>query len=291
MKKYNEVKRKAAVGERIKIVRAVSASGAYKNGDMMTVTRRRDVVPHGVFTQETLVFVYDEEYVVLEPVTSAPTPLTSDPLYDNFRQFIRDNADGLRKILAELDGIKPEPVAKTLKRAEVIEQARKDVEELTRVGGNRFATLPERTPFSSKFYVVDFAVNRNKRTVTALISKGHTKKRTPDEVVIAKCAPGDVFHAEIGKAIALRKALGLTVPAEYTDAPQPDEPRVGAVVDTRPGGGTWTAVLKRRESGLDGIYGRAWKHGHDRGWIGEEQFEVIDDTDVDYNAVSTKEAA
>src|SRR5690606_31968390 len=47
---------------------------------------------------------------------------------------------------------------------------------------------------------------------------------------IAKCAPGDCFNVHIGKAIALRRALGLKVPSDYLNAPQPTEVRVGDVV-------------------------------------------------------------
>lgn len=76
---------------------------------------------------------------------------------------------------------------------------------------------------------VDFVVDRVKRTVVALVIDIERK-----EVIgrgIAKCAPGDVFNSHIGRAIALRRALGLAVPAEYFEAPQPTEVRVGDVVD------------------------------------------------------------
>lgn len=66
--KYREVKRPAKVGERIKIVNAITATKAYANGDEMTVKARQDIVPFGVVTGEQPVFVYDKEYVVLEPI-------------------------------------------------------------------------------------------------------------------------------------------------------------------------------------------------------------------------------
>jgi hypothetical protein len=47
---------------------------------------------------------------------------------------------------------------------------------------------------------------------------------------IAKCHPDDCFNAHIGRAIALRRALGLEVPDEYLNAPQPTEVRAGDVV-------------------------------------------------------------
>ncbi len=47
---------------------------------------------------------------------------------------------------------------------------------------------------------------------------------------IAKATPDDCFNIHIGKAIALRRALGLAVPDEYLNAPQPTEVRVGDFV-------------------------------------------------------------
>lgn len=65
---------------------------------------------------------------------------------------------------------------------------------------------------------VRYIVNRDKRTVVALLElklKGTVWGRG-----IAKCAPDDDFDVNIGKAIALRRALGLPVPDEYLNAPQ-----------------------------------------------------------------------
>ena len=47
---------------------------------------------------------------------------------------------------------------------------------------------------------------------------------------IAKCSPDDCFNVHIGKAIALRRALGEDVPHEYINAPQPTEVRVGDII-------------------------------------------------------------
>lgn len=74
----------------------------------------------------------------------------------------------------------------------------------------------------------EFVVNREKRTVVALI-KG-TNAGLVHARGTAKAAPGDCFNVHIGKAIALRRALALPIPNEYVNAPQPTEPRVGDVV-------------------------------------------------------------
>lgn len=284
---YREVKRKANAGERIRIMSAQSASNAYANGSEMTVKLRRDVSPYGVHTNEQPIFVYDSEYVVLEPVEPAFPELLA--------LFIRENAAAVRKYLDEIEAqtsvesttTQPTP----LSRAEVIAKARADVAELERIGRNDRLFLPnESVHWHGRWFEVDFVINREKRAVTALIYEldgwGGTyrrKNRKPDAKATAKASPDDVFHAEIGKAISLRRALGLSVPDEYINAPKPDKPRVGAVVDTARGGEDFRAVLKRRSPRRDDLgCGRAREHSHDTGWVGEEQFDVIDDTDVDY---------
>ncbi|WP_143128277.1 hypothetical protein [Psychrobacillus sp. OK032] len=77
--------------------------------------------------------------------------------------------------------------------------------------------------------VMTFHVNAKKRTVVAL---GHAlyggKLRLK---AIAKCAPDDVFNADIGKAIALGRALGLDV-SEFENALKPTEFIVGQTVES-----------------------------------------------------------
>jgi hypothetical protein len=109
-----------------------------------------------------------------------------------------------------------QPAAQGL-RDEIVERAKRDVAYYASIYG-----------YSQAGYYVDFVVNREKRTIVALIRDPLT-----DEVFargIAKCAPGDVFNAHIGRAIALRRALGLPVPDEYLNAPQPTEVRDWDVV-------------------------------------------------------------
>ena len=122
-------------------------------------------------------------------------------------------------------------------RDEIIEKAKADVAEL----------VAEYTDYDERF---EFRVNRNKRTVVALsYYKGRVHGRG-----IAKCAPDDVFNVHIGKAIALRRALGLEVPEEYVKAPQPTEPRVGDVVSNgRYSGNVYAIRPKKRTSGYADI--------------------------------------
>lgn len=288
---YREVKRKAAVGERIRVVKASYTMGRYDNGDEFTVNHvdRDDDVYVSIEGKERLICL--SEFVVLEPVTQpiAPSSLQSDPLYAAFLQFVADNADGIRAILPEVEALATQTPAqlapvKPLTRADVIAKARADVAEMRRVGQTIFTRLDGDSPFSESFFTVKFHVNRDKRAVTALVYKGRNHQHhaaTPDAKFTAKCSPADVFHAEIGKVIALRKALGLAVPSEYTDAPQPDGKNANMIV--RYEGKTRKLV----PSNLAVIHGETAHIGSIIGKRGT----ILDDTDVDYGAVSAKGVA
>lgn len=298
---YREVKRKAAVGERIKIVAAGLSFGHYDNGDILTVIKvdsdgdayfpveKRDANPDGTL------FAGVDEYVVLEPLTNAAAP---QPDADSFRQFILANADAIRAILPELESgitapaisvdsagnVKATGVSVSkpkLNRADVIAKATADVAELLRIGNVRNASLPQ-GPFADRFYKVEFHVNREKRVVTALIKPRRSACNDVLAKFAAKCSPADVFHAEIGKAIALRKALGLTVPSEYTDAPQPEEPRVGAKVRGKLSGEQ--ATVESIAAGKCNPYKGRYDSGLEL-YVPARHIVIIDDTDVDYSGV------
>ncbi|WP_144029307.1 hypothetical protein [Paenibacillus campinasensis] len=57
-----------------------------------------------------------------------------------------------------------------------------------------------------------------------------------------------------------------------------EEPRVGDVVKPYAAHAQWETTLTKRHYEEDGIYGKAWKHTHDSGWIGEDQVYIIDDS-------------
>jgi len=299
---YREVKRKAAVGERIKVVNAWLTGGLYKNGDVFIVTEthaEHEGAVIGVAERLSAVGIVVGEYVVLEPVTEsiAPSPLSSDPLYAAFRQFVADNADGIRAILPELEAARTDghyeitaerglKFVPTLTRAQVIAKATADVAELLDRNYPLSLGYSPSVYFSSKdgYFVTNecnFVVNREKRTVVALISI--INSRDPERKGIAKCSPADVFHAEIGKAIALRKALGLTVPNEYTDAPQPEKALNYAKV----------TYANKRYTITPGDF-KEGTHGTNEATASSpvaREGKITDDTDVDYSAVSAKGVA
>ncbi|RCX22915.1 hypothetical protein DFP94_101504 [Fontibacillus phaseoli] len=302
---YREVKRKANVGERIKIVNAGLSFGHYKNGDTLTIVKLdKDgnalfPVKRGEGNPDGLFFASQHEYVVLEPIAQETSGSANLP--EAFALFMRENAAAVRKYLDEIEtptvaDVVTEP--KPLTRSQVIELAKADIAELLRIGRDICGRLPEGTALHHTFYTAEFYVNREKRAVTALVSTtgfgGKVNRRNVAKAT-AKAAPDDVFHAEIGKAISLRRALGLSVPDEYVNAPKPDEPRVGAKVyaHTLSGEPYGIKTIERMRPELDGEkFGNyAANFVGDCGFLADKQYEVIDDTDVDYGASAERIAA
>ena len=73
-----------------------------------------------------------------------------------------------------------------------------------------------------------YIVNKEKRTIVCLLRGIATN--TLYGRGIAKCDPNDTFNVDIGKAIALYRALKLDVPAEYFHIPKPNKLEVGQVI-------------------------------------------------------------
>lgn len=113
------------------------------------------------------------------------------------------------------------------KRDRIVEQAKADINGLKRIGpiGKYYRVMHDSENMVCE---ADFVINKGKRTVSAIMrgwSSGKVYARG-----IAKCSPGDCFNVHIGESIALHRALGLEVPAEYLNVPNPTEVRVGDVV-------------------------------------------------------------
>ncbi|MGX4295543.1 hypothetical protein [Bacillus sp. JK62] len=126
---------------------------------------------------------------------------------------------------------KPEKSAQA-RRDEIVEQAKADVEKLIEDAGSICPVYYGNYTMRECTNRVEFVVNREKRTVVALVfGKSQRVRSELREKGIAKAAPDDCFNVHIGKAIALRRALGLTVLDEYLNAPQPTEVRVGDVIE------------------------------------------------------------
>ncbi|AGY48700.1 hypothetical protein Staley_17 [Bacillus phage Staley] len=75
----------------------------------------------------------------------------------------------------------------------------------------------------------EFKVIKEKRKVICLMKEKDTNKVVARG--IAKCDPADVFNADIGMAISLYRALGLNVPKEYSNVPNPTKYEIGQVIE------------------------------------------------------------
>lgn len=120
-------------------------------------------------------------------------------------------------------------VSAQARRDEIVEQAKADIENLADEDGPVYQT-EDNEGYPCSCYA-NFRVNKEHRTVACDLRGVRTGERYKRG--IAKAAPSDCFNVHIGKAIALRRALGLAVPDEYLNAPQPTEVRVGDVVQYR----------------------------------------------------------
>ncbi|QHZ58618.1 hypothetical protein M655_024940 [Brevibacillus sp. NSP2.1] len=293
--RYREEKRKAAVGERILIVAAdVQAEEPYRNGDTFVVDSVSEYFEGDLRTRDGR-YIEAKEYVVLTPITE-PSPQPAAPIkitipairvtVASMDDAVQAIADAVKAELAKrVEQTKPKSAQQL--RDEIVERAKRDVTELERSwiaswqSAKRVSFWPKACAEKgiTPVHYVEYVVNRKKRTVVALV-----RRIRGNEVVyrgIAKCAPGDVFNSHIGRAIALRRALELEVPTEYTNAPQPTEVRVGDVVQvTEPGLVTGaTMIVTKFEPKFD-LYGegKAFRHTYDSGWLGVEQVKIIDDS-------------
>ncbi|WP_144666751.1 hypothetical protein [Bacillus altitudinis] len=218
---YKTEKRKAHLGERILITDDAYALGLYEKGTVLTVS---GVDAKGVKSGEGEFILHVEYEVIIGE--HQPAPNLNEMGYDELVALVEDVMKALRtrsyklgyeqgRFDADIEAVHGTyEKSDQQKRDEIVEKAKEDVEDL----GRRH--------FVSK---CDFIVNDAKRTVVAL------RRSWIDRSIlrrgIAKCAPSDCFNVHIGKAIALRRALGFEVPSEYLNVPQPTEVRVGDVVE------------------------------------------------------------
>ncbi|MBD3861416.1 hypothetical protein IEE86_16950 [Bacillus sp. 28A-2] len=266
MTKYKTEIRNAKVGERILITRAEHAIASYKNGDVFTV---KSVGINGVTGYGTPVIWHHEYEVIVGEHT--PTPNLDQMDYDELVALVEDVMKALRtrsykngydqgRFDAEIEASQGSyEKSDRQKRDEVVAQAKEDVDGLVR----RYFTA--RT---------EFIINTEKRTVVSL-RKSYRLGRVISKG-IAKCAPSDCFNVHIGKAIALRRALGLEVPTEYLNVPQPEGVRVGDVVRGR------TAFrMDTYEETVGEIEGGKYKYiGGDFDYTEDADLVVIDDSRV-----------
>ena len=266
---YTQEERRAEVGDTIFIVNPWMAHG-YGLHDVLTIDYTDYPV---VYAKNIPGGISQREYVVISPVRDNPNLLTRINAAINELNEIRREL--LREVVCSqptVDKQSQPPVS----RQAIVEKAKADVVELEEI----ISVYP---PQESGIGLVKkygqltptFVINREKRTIVCLL---FLKYVLTERVArgIAKCTPDDCFNVHIGKAIALRRALGLDVPEAYLNAPQPERAEVGDVVRDDTTGKAYT--LDGRCPERDSLaYGRAFELGRYY-WAGEKQFTIIDDS-------------
>lgn len=345
--RFHMVDRKAAVGERV-IVTSIDGPNAtcgryYKTGNIAKVIVSRvgsifaDLTQNDAYYGDGKWLVDHRDYRVLELLTSAsyaetpPAPLSSRPATEQSAETIAaltSEVESLKKRVAALESLlsKGEQVGEVIRkildkvdvktpqqiRDEIVERAKADVTRICDIGRTDDEYLHESAYWDGRWFDVDFVVNRDKRSVTALVyelngprSAYQRINRRPDAVGRAVCAPTDVFNAHIGRAISLRRALGLAVPTEYLTVPSPTEVRVGDIVKDGLYQGPVYAIKPTERTFNGAGRGRKFFSGSNRGltfitdvngkpyeyWAHIHSVEIIDDSREDYVTTGEEVAA
>ena len=138
-----------------------------------------------------------------------------------------------------LHGIKNESLPQK-KRDDAIKQAKEDISALSEgISGTYYIKKGQEVGVEITWGIsayatceVVFHVNESKRAVTALMKGVYTGKVF--SIGVAKCHEDDCFNEDIGKAVALRKALRKSINM-YMDIPNPTEIREGNIIETEIG--------------------------------------------------------
>ncbi|MED5047602.1 hypothetical protein P9738_13150 [Bacillus siamensis] len=211
--------RKAAVGERVLITKTVSASGTYNVGDIFTVQTADEY--GGIFVKEHLAFLIRPEYeVIIENEEADEMKIDLNAMgYDELmahgdavmeaikKRTFQEGFRAAKQVQRKLAKMNAEKSAQA-RRDEIVEQAKADLENLADEDGPVYQT-EDNEGYPCSCYA-SFRVNKEHRTVACDLRGVRTGERYKRG--IAKAAPDDCFNVHIGKAIALRRALGLAVP-------------------------------------------------------------------------------
>lgn len=181
-----------------------------------------------------------------------------------------NNASKLEKelvdVISKMQEEKMTPNNKIRKKA--IERAVKFVEE------NKEVTVLDKY----KVYV-HFVVNVEKRTVVAI--GRDIKTKIIHNKAIAKCNPNDVFNANIGKAIALGRLMGVDV-AEYISVPNPDSVAIGQEVVLKTNSAKRYIVTGENDNKDEKSFDLENVETSKIVWDYESALVVVNDTDAQY---------
>lgn len=201
-------------------------------------------------------------------------------------QSIGKTAEAIVKVIE-----KHTPKSPNEQRKATIAEAKAFVETKThylqdsaKVKGGWTSKQRENLTFCDYLTKAEFIVNAEKRTVVALIRYEHGNEVKAKAT--AKYAPTDVFNVDIGKAIALGRALGLDV-KRFEQAVQPSEVAVGQTIKYTDN--LWLTGKTRDINEVtdvsigftDGKRFSAIKKPHINDYIGNA-FVITDDTEAKY---------
>jgi len=270
------VKRVAEIGEKILITKPLFTFGEYKQGDILRVESHYS--DNSVNAEDVGVCITHGEYEVIDEEENnaleslATLKQTEESLAELRRQAYAEGYEQ-GKIDARIGEIRETAQEK---RDRIIERAEIAVEELVNHGKSSSLSHEGNSIHREHFYAVEFVVNKEKRTVVALVKDSYSNKLF--ERGIAKCAPDDCFNSTLGKAIALYRALGLEVLEDYIYAPQPTEVRIGDIVT----GGlkNHSVYNERSQFKIIGRTDEGYEYADGGGdWIREDQIgRIIDDS-------------
>lgn len=180
-----------------------------------------------------------------------------------------------------------EPLTANQQRAKVIKRAREFVQKYQRQGLGDVGHAEGNPTAQHHYYETEFFVRESRITaVVYRLKNGKERMKRPSHVGRSFCSVGDVFNEWIGKAIAIAKALKIGIPREFLKAVQPTVAKgqtfkIGEVekVNVR---GAVADITKLSPEHNGSKYGLAFNHTFDKGWLGQKQVAIIDDTNAEY---------
>lgn len=254
-------------GDKIRIINPLLTCGRYQKGDVFTIQK---IDGNGVKVFEHGVWIHEKEFEVIREEAITLESATYEQLLDEMKRRVDSAA---RYETATTKAKIPKP-ARGLSRSSIVLRAKADVEAILARGKDVHQHSGEEGHeiYRRNFYSVQFITNPEKRTVVALIRFGPYLDVTKQVIHrgVAKCDPSDCFNEHIGKAIAVRRALGLDVPYVYIDSPQPEGPnQVGDIVVNS--GGERRILIKGDGEFVMGVTAHVGSHTGEHG-------RLVDDT-------------
>lgn len=283
---------KFKVGDKVRINdvdRIHNGDFFWRNGDVTEVMEVDDdgdifvKATRGIFREETFLIV-KREFDYIEKVAETPTKLTKSQRIEALEKQVAElkleiEALKISEIAGQVSKALWEEKSKTpnQKRKAIIDEAKAFVESAQRKQRDINCTTEGNEILCVYTTKTEFVVNDKKRTVVALIRYLHGDDPTVIAKGIAKCAPDDVFNADIGKAIALGRALGLDV-TRFEQAVQPTEVVVGMIVKAKPESFFYDTPYTVEKIEDDRLY-----DAPGNGWIYDTDAIILDDTEAQYD--------